>query len=905
LNGAPPVILPDGPFLGSGELLVSSVLWIAALAFVATLIGWPIGVAVSNQLRRGRGRLSLFLLAMPLCLPAYLAFWSMWRFADPNTWFGAWLMRSDAAVIAREAALVAGLTLWAAPLAAWCIVASRSARNEPTGMLRQIDGPSWRRDLVAAWHHDRRPLVQGCAVAALGLLGESVSFDLAQVRTYGFELRSLDLSGAGAAAVMAAAWPSVLLTGVLLALAVGSSRRRGECHATAERDASSSGPTVAPPRVRSLVGYLLLALVVVPPASIILRVGGWREVVHEWSQFVSLHSRPTLTSLALAGTVGSLLGIGALGCRMWSESDRPVARLLGRGVAAATLLLACIPATVLAIAHEALWNNQVFGAWVYDTPLILILALLTRLGVVAILASALVARRPMVDRLVAIDRPQRLGTWWRIRRPEWTAVAIVAAVVGASLTLSEVALSGRLVPPRMQLLATSVLNAIHYQQPETVMIASGGALALGALAAAAIVWGRTGVSFRQRSPRSLPAGARAMPAVGILVVLQGVLPGVLTGFLPVFLLVFLLGFLPVFLPGCTREGVQAPVAPAPPGGLDANGQPEPVPCIATFGTSGYGPGQFRTPRGVAYDPRSDCYYIVDKEARIQRFDRDGQHLRSWKMPDSKVGKPVGLSVHPDGRLFVADTHYQRVLVFDQDGNELARFGSFGKELGQFIYPTDIAFGNDGRIYVGEYGGNDRIQIFSPTFEPLGAFGSAGIEDGQLSRPQGLTFDAARNELYVADSNNHRVVMYSPDGERLRQFGVAGTAVGQLSYPRGVVLCGDGSIMVVEFGNHRVQRFAAAPGPEFGKSLGIWGGLSNARSPARALGRGVSEGDQAAADESLGLSAPRSGAPLLLSDGGTALDVGRLQYPWDMAGLPGHVFILDSGHDRVMIARLPS
>ena len=63
-------------------------------------------------------------------------------------------------------------------------------------------------------------------------------------------------------------------------------------------------------------------------------------------------------------------------------------------------------------------------------------------------------------------------------------------------------------------------------------------------------------------------------------------------------------------------------------------------------------------------------------------------------------KPVGLSVHPDGRVFVADTHYNRVLVFDRDGKELARFGGYGKEPGHFIYPTDIAFGNDGRIYVG-------------------------------------------------------------------------------------------------------------------------------------------------------------------------------------------------------------
>ena len=79
--------------------------------------------------------------------------------------------------------------------------------------------------------------------------------------------------------------------------------------------------------------------------------------------------------------------------------------------------------------------------------------------------------------------------------------------------------------------------------------------------------------------------------------------------------------------------------------------------------TGVGPGKVVYPRGLTYDPKSDTFYVVDRVAEIQRLDHDGKSLAEWSMPDNVIGKPVGLSVGPDGNLYVPDTHYQRVLVF--------------------------------------------------------------------------------------------------------------------------------------------------------------------------------------------------------------------------------------------------
>ena len=85
--------------------------------------------------------------------------------------------------------------------------------------------------------------------------------------------------------------------------------------------------------------------------------------------------------------------------------------------------------------------------------------------------------------------------------------------------------------------------------------------------------------------------------------------------------------------------------------------------------TGTGPAQTVYPRGIAYSPADDTFFIVDRQARIQHLDRAGKFICEWHTPESQQGKPVGLTVGPDGNLWVPDTHYHRVLVSAPDGRE--------------------------------------------------------------------------------------------------------------------------------------------------------------------------------------------------------------------------------------------
>ena len=108
--------------------------------------------------------------------------------------------------------------------------------------------------------------------------------------------------------------------------------------------------------------------------------------------------------------------------------------------------------------------------------------------------------------------------------------------------------------------------------------------------------------------------------------------------------------------------------------------------VGVFGERGLGHGEFSYPRAIAAGPDGSIY-VVDKSARIQRFSSDGAYETVWRTPEKEQGKPVGISVHPDGRVFVPDTHYHRVLIYDRDGNPIGEFGREGFGDGELQLPT--------------------------------------------------------------------------------------------------------------------------------------------------------------------------------------------------------------------------
>ena len=213
--------------------------------------------------------------------------------------------------------------------------------------------------------------------------------------------------------------------------------------------------------------------------------------------------------------------------------------------------------------------------------------------------------------------------------------------------------------------------------------------------------------------------------------------------------------------------------------------------VRIFGEMGDNDGQFRKPRAIQISPANELY-IVDFNGRIQVFNPAGTFLRGWRTPEVYFGKPCGLGWSNDGLLMVADTHYFRVLFYQPDGELVeARTigGKNGSGPGEFAFLTDAVQDTRGRYFVGEYGENDRVQIFDPNGQYVAEFGGHGNEPEQFLRPQALTFDRA-GRLWIADACNHRLKIYDITADQPKLvdiLGHEGSAAGSFVIPMASIL----------------------------------------------------------------------------------------------------------------------
>lgn len=209
-----------------------------------------------------------------------------------------------------------------------------------------------------------------------------------------------------------------------------------------------------------------------------------------------------------------------------------------------------------------------------------------------------------------------------------------------------------------------------------------------------------------------------------------------------------------------------------------------------------------TPRSLAVGPKDELA-VLDTAGRVTMYDSDARFVRQWHMLDVKVGKPEGLVILRDGRLVVCDTHYHRIVYFDETGSWLRNFGREGNGRSEFIFPVGICLDPAENLYICEYGGNDRVQKFSREGEWLTEFGTFGTGRGQFQRPSGLTWHEGK--VYVADAINHRVLIFKDTGEFLGNLGDPKPP--ELYLPYDIALDRDGVLNVIEYGAGRLTRLS--------------------------------------------------------------------------------------------------
>lgn len=238
-----------------------------------------------------------------------------------------------------------------------------------------------------------------------------------------------------------------------------------------------------------------------------------------------------------------------------------------------------------------------------------------------------------------------------------------------------------------------------------------------------------------------------------------------------------------------------------------------------FGRPGEGLGELGRPMNLSIHD-GELYVPEYFNDRIQVFTLDGTPKRIIGKAGSGPGEfsaPGGVAVAPDGHLFVADFYNQRVQQLQPDGTFVRQWGTTGQTghaVGQFYYPTDVTLDRTGNIYMADGYGN-RIQVFDGDGNFLRKWGGPlargiyGPFNGWITTVTAVAFDEDGN-LLVADFYNDRVQKFAPDGTFLTSFGETGEGAGQFGHAIAVAVAADGTVFVADFLNNRIQKWRPTP-----------------------------------------------------------------------------------------------
>jgi DNA-binding beta-propeller fold protein YncE len=138
--------------------------------------------------------------------------------------------------------------------------------------------------------------------------------------------------------------------------------------------------------------------------------------------------------------------------------------------------------------------------------------------------------------------------------------------------------------------------------------------------------------------------------------------------------------------------------------------------IASWGSSGYGRGQFHNPHSLAFGVDGTLLVADRDNGRIQRFHLNGDYVDEWS--GAELGRPWGISVAGDGTIFSVDGGDQDdsnprsgVVRLSSDGRVLCRFSTFGSNPGELNWGHAIAVSRDAKeVFVVDFK-NTRVQKF--------------------------------------------------------------------------------------------------------------------------------------------------------------------------------------------------
>ena len=196
--------------------------------------------------------------------------------------------------------------------------------------------------------------------------------------------------------------------------------------------------------------------------------------------------------------------------------------------------------------------------------------------------------------------------------------------------------------------------------------------------------------------------------------------------------------------------------------VDANDQvwffrkgPDPVQVYSTDGTfvRSWGNDQeFVQPHHLRIDPEGNIWLADFGKHVVQKFTPEGKLLQTLGTlneageDETHFNRPTDVAVTPQGDIFVTDGYGNRRIVhFDRDGKFVKTWGKYGSSPGHFVLPHAIVVDSRGKLYVADRN-SGRIMVFNQEGEQLD-------EWRNIIMPWGLSI-TKEDDLWVCGSSPH-------------------------------------------------------------------------------------------------------------------------------------------------------
>jgi len=243
--------------------------------------------------------------------------------------------------------------------------------------------------------------------------------------------------------------------------------------------------------------------------------------------------------------------------------------------------------------------------------------------------------------------------------------------------------------------------------------------------------------------------------------------------------------------------------------------------LSSFGIFGPGDGKLRTPVDVALG--ENYVYVSDPgNSKIEKYTYEGISVASF---DYNFGgypiRPNGLTVDPDGNVYLTDSYKQRIVKIDPEGNTLKIFGSVGNDKGQFTEPKDIVLDDRGYLFVTDFA-NNRIQKFET---PIVMKIEEVLAAEQAKKLEELTYEEESKDTDVVSNEEETITDVPPVRDLTNPI---------LEPPRDITIEATGSFTAVDIGeamamDERGIQFLINNAPErfgLGTAIIIWTAIDN-------------------------------------------------------------------------------